>query len=581
MQDSSDVAKRQSERLALGPFLKALQDKLESLDAPALRTALMIHAEKLSSSEREPFLELFDVKSPTSSGAAALISAADLFAEEVAAGRWAADYFDYSYDDWAIDSEKADELSADLGYLIDGAGECFRSGDLETAARVYTGMFNALVSGYDDEQQLPQVSTFFDGDEAAETTARWLRSLYETTEGTGRAKVIVDAMESSEYVSPDVSLQDMIDASRNPMRDFEGFLEAWIPELRERLRTKGSYARRTHDLLLEATFMHNGLDGLADIARAESVRKAQSYLAWVRAAISANETPAAIAAATEALDVLDKGNERAEIAERLALMQSENKKAYLASLIEAWNSEPTQRRLTAAFVAARNISAKRERHVIEQLAAALDAQQSPDVPKYLAVALYLAAERLDDAAKLLPKPSSATPPTSSWIQQAPSLVIPALLISGTQAMDDSRWPKSLLHQRFINACMDDRINQRWPLDDEVELPDHDSSLEDVIRRALHSATLNADPKARKKWFANAIKSAEQRIDEILAAKQRALYGEAAWLAVTNAEATTFMSGEKSGIALWEAARLRHKRFPAYQQELRDAASRSAIVGSWK
>jgi hypothetical protein len=188
--------------MSLGPFLETLQTKLESLDAPTLRTTLMSHAEKLAPSERHTFLELFKAKPPKSSDTAALISAADLFAEEVAAGHWAADYFDYSDDDWAIDSEKADELSADLDYLIEGAGECFRSGDFETAARVYAVMFDALQCGYDDEQQLPRIDTFFSGDEATETKARWLRSLYETTERTSRAKVIADAMESSEYVGP-------------------------------------------------------------------------------------------------------------------------------------------------------------------------------------------------------------------------------------------------------------------------------------------------------------------------------------------------------------------------------------------
>lgn len=275
--------------IALRPFLEALDEKLESLDASALRSALLRHAETLSLRGRQPFLDLFNLKTEVAGDAKSLISAADSFATDCAAGHWAADYFDYSSNEWEFESEKADELFRDLGFLIDGAGEHFRVGDFATAAREYTTMFHALIVSDLDETQLPQIDTLFYGEQAVETKARWLRSLYETTESSRRARVIADAVESSEYRSANASLQDAIDASRGELSGFEEFLACWVAELRQRLRTKGEPTQHMHDLLLEASFLSKGLEGLAEIARTESVRKAKAYLAWVQAALEANE----------------------------------------------------------------------------------------------------------------------------------------------------------------------------------------------------------------------------------------------------------------------------------------------------
>lgn len=179
---------------------------------------------------------------------------------------------------------------------------------------------------------------------------------------------------------------------------------------------------------------------------------------------------------------------------------------------------PTLRRLVAIISAARAVSTKREQEVMQQLADALTGKQMQCISAQLTATLLLAAGRVDDAATLLPK-QLATARTLTWSRQAPNLIVPSLMIAGTQALGSNHWPGSLLHQHFTSACEDKTINLDWPMKQPIDLFTREPYLEDVIQRALYQAAHDADPEARREWFDTAIKTAAQRIDNILDEKK--------------------------------------------------------------
>ncbi|HUP71404.1 MAG TPA: hypothetical protein VM142_16550, partial [Acidimicrobiales bacterium] len=83
---------------ALAPFLAELTSQLDSLDAAALRRALLSHAATLASRDRGLFLAIFVADSATHVPEPGLMDEIDAFAEAVEAGTWAG--WDDSWGGW-------------------------------------------------------------------------------------------------------------------------------------------------------------------------------------------------------------------------------------------------------------------------------------------------------------------------------------------------------------------------------------------------------------------------------------------------------------------------------------------------
>jgi hypothetical protein len=80
------------ECVGLGPFLEALEERLDALSAGQLREILVDHATRLPAGERAGFLALFDQPSRTAggvasgSGDAALLAAVASLVDDIASG---------------------------------------------------------------------------------------------------------------------------------------------------------------------------------------------------------------------------------------------------------------------------------------------------------------------------------------------------------------------------------------------------------------------------------------------------------------------------------------------------------------
>jgi hypothetical protein len=133
------------ERVGLGPFLEALEQRLDSLSARQLREILVDHATQLPADERAEFLALFDQPSRTEdnvatgsgeAGAATLLADVESFVADIAAGVYVdgrgydADYRDHR----AVGDET---WTSSLDRLLDRAGMTLLAGDAGCAREAY------------------------------------------------------------------------------------------------------------------------------------------------------------------------------------------------------------------------------------------------------------------------------------------------------------------------------------------------------------------------------------------------------------------------------------------------------------
>jgi tetratricopeptide (TPR) repeat protein len=319
-------------RLSAADFLEALEGRLTALKPAELRATLMAHAETLPAAERGTFLAIFETAAEAGKAggkrrprrateAESLLRDIEALVEQCGEGRHEGREYDWEDEgegeDWdRYESPHATWPTAKLDALFERADAAFRGGDLALARDAYEKLLN-LVAGYgeedfdaDEEESEPVGATDLD-----EAKARYLRSLYETTDGARRPAALLKALQDLQYVGGPVGIPEVIGARRAPLPDRETFLDAWIALLRQSRGQSDQFgfdmeARR---LLFQAVRIHRGTDGLAELARGDGRRIPEVYQKWVQALGEERRTDEAVRAAQEALRALSP---RGEIREK-------------------------------------------------------------------------------------------------------------------------------------------------------------------------------------------------------------------------------------------------------------------------
>lgn len=546
--------------------MRQLRDRLEDLDAEALRDALLTHAATLQPAARGAFLELFEIgrRAATAAGHESLLADIADFVERVRGG----DYFD----GWGWDDDLRDERSwgdeswaEEMDSLFVGAAHAFVAGDLTLALDAYRGLLDAFLL---DEE----VGTFCGTSPATEmvTTdlteakARAVRATYEITPPDQRVDAVAIAMSKWRYIGDVVGLGAVADARIGALPGIDRFLDDWIARLRP--RPGGSLAADDRALLVEAAAWREGAAGVGVLAHDHGPDVPELFVDWVDALSTAGRPSDAAAACRYALGAMPShGEARAQIAEHLAALATQPADRVFCAR-EAWRAAPTTPRL-------RRLVTTADRATIDEEVNELDKTRAP---ARLAAGLLVLAGRVDDAAALL---RPADPLGWGGHDHPGPLVLPILLMAAVSARETQPslpGATSLLTAvdlagwHDLHHLVEDAYDGRGPIDE-----DEPRELSALLIECIH--LLPTTPEQRARWLALARAVADARVDAIVQAKHRGAYDRAAHVAVATAEAVALAEGTPVAAAAITTLRDRYPRHVAFRAALDAATTRSPLL----
>lgn len=597
------------EALGLGPFVEALEERLNALPAEQLRAVLLDHAARLPAADRAEFLAMFrhrrDVVAATSTGEAVggadptLVADVEAFAADVESGTYAQGYgYDPEYGDYRTFGDEA--WTSEFDGLIEGAGGALLAGDVGTAREAYRRLFEVLGCEYDGGglpgAGMPEELVRTDVTEAKH---RYLRATWESEPVETRAAAVIAAVEEAAYIGGRVSLAALEGTRREPLPDVDVVLPDLIAQLQGVPNGYG-FGAQARDLLAEVTERHRGVDGLAGLARIPGDHQAEAYRDWIDGLVRAGRLDDAEAAATEGLDRLGSaGRWVAAIAERLATLAAGrgDDAAVLDAHRAAWRADPSLARLLALADVATSLDC-------------LDAvvggeadqaghgplSQQPD----LAAGLLLLAGRVDHAVLLL---DSADP--VRWDHGHPGSTVVAFLLAGASGAthhqqwrdlllfdlidraDDAGWHHSHLDPDDGLAILREAITAATPATPATPASPaspggryHTIAQDELLLSALLTQQLDRtrlDSTGRRRWLQTARAKVEERMEAVVAGQQRGAYGRVAHLATACAEALTLALDPTAAQRFLDDLHARYPRHSAFRRELRAMVAQSPVL----
>jgi hypothetical protein len=394
-----------------------------------LTAVLVTHAERLPTHSRQAFLDIF-LATPGRPSVLPVPDGESLLADIAAfADRVAADDFaesDGGYQDrydrpYGRDDEEPDPAwVSEADDLFAAAGEAFVAGQLALAREAYDRLLTLFgTSGNFGTEELE--TWRLETTDVSETLARHLRAVYETTPPQDRATAVHCAYVALPWSPSPPTLHDIAATRQDGLPDLDFFLAGWIDHLLAET-TRPSLDLRNR-LLAEATILHRGVDGLADVAHHPGPHQAGIHLAWIDALANNNRLDEAADAAREALSQRSAdATHLAAAADRLADLTT--RLGHLADAVaarqQAWRTEPTRTRLLALVTTAQAADT-----LTETLDAEVDAASSSD---RLACELLLLAGRVEQAIAAL---AAANPLGWSSPTHPGPVVLPYLWVAGT------------------------------------------------------------------------------------------------------------------------------------------------------
>ncbi len=613
-----DTGRDRKRRLPVADFLDALEARLDALKPAELRAALMTHAEHLAPSERRAFLAIFEGggrkaeaepmkqagRVPKSDTLLRDIDAAVEMYEESRGGGIGAGWEDDFEDDKWVDDEPEYGAwpTAKIDALFRRADASFREGDLALAREAYHKLLYA-VAGYQeegfDEGESPEPGG---ATHLSEVKARYLRSLYETTDPDQRPAALLKAIEDLQYVGEEpVGLPEVIGARRAALPDRENFLDVWIDLLARSQAEPYGFGPDLHRLLFQAVRIHRGTGGLAELARRDGRRLPEAYRKWILALAEEDKTAEAVSAAQEALRGLKpRGEVRAWIAEFVA-EEAQKRKGGLAVLdarSEAFRAAPSLARLSALCEATEPFGQLES--VVRAEGARLRAVLEKDskrgkggkieveapVGHRLLALLHLLGGEVDKAISLAERA-----PAVGWSggDHPGPVVIPYLLCAATSGAELATGTALADLWRGIDAS--DPVLPMWDLeivedafDDEgpeeradVLSKPRPVRLTPFLRTQLQQRP--PDPERSERFLKLAWNIAKRRVKTILEKKHRRAYERAAILVAAVAEAQNIAGDPERGRSLLDEIRGQYSRYSAFIRELDKVARRSPLLPS--
>ena len=277
-----------------------LREHLEQLDAPTLRSLLLVATTELPPVAYARFVDVVARHVMRSKGRDALRSASDpSLLEDV---------------DAIARKMKRDACTApsQLDDLFARLNRAWTRGEHET----YSEGVRAIAEGLDGGIDLGQDELYTEvlGTDFTEVGRRFLVSVYLTTAPKNRAAAIYEACSALEVFEwfEFAPIAAMEETTLEPLPALDTFAPAWAAHLHHALTNPHlrapSIVRRQ---LQEATLRSNGTAGLSELARAS--KKREDYEAWVGALLANGERADATAAAREGATLVEETYDRASL----------------------------------------------------------------------------------------------------------------------------------------------------------------------------------------------------------------------------------------------------------------------------
>ncbi|MGH3814843.1 MAG: hypothetical protein ACRDUV_20755 [Pseudonocardiaceae bacterium] len=164
------------------------------------------------------------------------------------------------------------------------------------------------------------------------------------------------------------------------------------------------------------------------------------------------------------------------------------------------------------------------------------------------------------------------------------MIVPFLLVGGSGAPGDERWPRLLLCELLEQVNSVDWL--RGPDTDldafRAVLPpgsfptsrDDDLALSPLLIEMLSHPPAGSE---RRRWLDDGRIHVDAQVDAVVGGKHRSSYRRAAELAAACAEAITLAVGVSAGHGYLDGLHSRYPRHVAFRQELRSAAAQSPLL----
>jgi hypothetical protein len=583
-----DTSRRRS--VPLGRFVSAIEERIATMSAEELRGIVLAFAEAIEASERPAFLARFGA-TPTRPAEAidALLTGLELLEEEAAStGEPAWDEYDEWHDryGWSSDDElREPDWAPSLVELLRRVGTVFLSGDASVAAAAYERLFKVAEAAMENGWSL--ASDPAEDEVLNEAAVRYLRSIGEACERGERPTRLRQALLllDSILTTGELSLAAVEGARVETPADRTLLLEDWLAALEPLVEDGRHVGDRAHRLQLQVVDSLEGSTGLARLARAGGQRAGQTFLAWFDASRRDGDAAMTEMAGEEGLRSLKHGRDRATLAERMAVVADSNGRLEQAvsSRVEAWNSEPSLKRLLMVVDGARRAGIE-----TPTIAALCKSRARSGIPAPLRVALLVLGGKLDVAVKET-RAAAAQPAAGSARaadhSRATGVLIPVLLTAGADASRHEAFRQSVLAtllasvDRLVDSAHFSSSSRRYlgVEEDEAAAVTHDLVLGELLLEALER--LNVSAPRRRSLFEEGSRLAAEAVAGIVEAKARRAYSEAASIAVAHAETVAIADGTPAGDAVAAAAQARYPRHVAYRSELIAARERSPFLTS--
>ena len=572
-----------SGKMSLRPFLESVKNSCENMTKEDLVDFVMYYAETVPVKGRIDFLD--NIASFSNSGTipefdeTIIDKISDLkdeirtryesiedgsFYEE---SEWNYKYnYHNKYNNYYDDEEPdcfSDEQKEEMEEYFNQADAFFLSGELAEASSIYSGLYS--IFNNDDSFYGPDES--YIDIEHRETRARYLRCIYDTSNQTDRVKNLLAEINIHAslsdyhyklYDGDDPLLVDIEDAKMEELPDKSDFLNDWIEILAE------YETNRAHLLLLEATNMKEGINGVQRLARKWKDRQPRGYLFWINILINREEWNKVIDSAREALSVVPCNYLRGVIACEMinAGIKIQEDQIVLEGKRELFYSVPEEKNLIDLLKEAKKQNASN----IEINSVLSYLGKYKEEKKDLEIKILMMKGALSEA---FLKNNRADALGWSYSSKSVAIlfagVLSALIIKNIHEAEIIK----LILKRYTEA------GESYSFTAET-YNDADLFMFNEILEGLKKISITDEQESQ--YFAWIEGLGKKRIESIVSNKHRKSYNKAAEILCGLAECFILLNKKQVGLNLIHEYRdEKYNRYPAFKRELQSILTRSNIL----